>query len=368
MICWARLSRWMPSRVNTCTSMTVPLVPWSTRSDVSFTSEAFSPKIARSSFSSGVSVVSPFGRDLADQRVARVHFGADVDDARLVETSQLVLRQVRDVAGDFLGAQLGVARHDHQLLDVDRGVAVFGDHALADEDRVLEVVAVPGHERDQHVLAERQLADVGRGAVGNDVLGVDLVAALDDRALVDVRVLVRALVLDQVVDVDADLARHRLLVVDADDDAVGVDVVDDAAALGGDDGARVLGGDALDAGADERLSGRRVGTAWRCMFAPMSARFASSCSRNGTSEAATETICVGATSMYWIRSAEVSTDSPLSRAETSSSIELAFGVERRARLGDHVLAFSRSPTGSRSGSSPCRRRPGGTASRGSRTR
>ena len=61
MICWARLSRWMPSRVNTCTSITVPLVPWSTRSDVSFTSEAFSPKIARSSFSSGVSVVSPFG-------------------------------------------------------------------------------------------------------------------------------------------------------------------------------------------------------------------------------------------------------------------------------------------------------------------
>ena len=41
--------------------MTVPLVPWSTRSDVSFTSEAFSPKIARSSFSSGVSVVSPLG-------------------------------------------------------------------------------------------------------------------------------------------------------------------------------------------------------------------------------------------------------------------------------------------------------------------
>ena len=33
-----------------------------------------------------------------------------------------------------------------------------------------------------------------------------------------------------------------------------------------------------------------------------------------------ETICVGATSMYWMRSGEVSTDSPLSRADTSSSI------------------------------------------------
>ncbi|MOA06282.1 hypothetical protein D3C78_1259130 [compost metagenome] len=61
MICWARLSRWMPSRVKTCTSMTVPELPWSTRSEVSFTSEAFSPKIARSSFSSGVSWLSPFG-------------------------------------------------------------------------------------------------------------------------------------------------------------------------------------------------------------------------------------------------------------------------------------------------------------------
>ena len=61
MICCARLSRTMPSRVNTCTSITVPLVPCSTRSDVSFTSLAFSPKIARSSFSSGVSVVSPLG-------------------------------------------------------------------------------------------------------------------------------------------------------------------------------------------------------------------------------------------------------------------------------------------------------------------
>ena len=44
-----------PSRVNTCTSMTVPFMPEGTRCEVSFTSDAFSPNIARSSFSSGVS-------------------------------------------------------------------------------------------------------------------------------------------------------------------------------------------------------------------------------------------------------------------------------------------------------------------------
>ena len=67
------------------------------------------------------------------------------------------------------GAELGVARDDRQLLDVDRRVAVVGDDALGDQDRVLEVVAVPRHERDQHVLAERQLAHVGRRAVGDHV-------------------------------------------------------------------------------------------------------------------------------------------------------------------------------------------------------
>ena len=37
-------------------------------------------------------------------------------------------------------------------------------------------------------------------------------------------------------------------------------------------------------------SGRISGTAWRCMFEPIKARLASSCSRKGISEAAAETI------------------------------------------------------------------------------
>jgi hypothetical protein len=120
------------------------------------------------------------GRDLAHQHVAGLHFGADVDDAGLVQAVQLLLGQVRDVAGDFLGAQLGVAGHHHQFLDVDRGVAVVGHHAFGDQDRVFEVVAVPGHEGDQHVLADGDFAQVGRGAVGHHVALGQLVATLDD--------------------------------------------------------------------------------------------------------------------------------------------------------------------------------------------
>src|SRR5262245_39592997 len=51
-------------------------------------------------------------RDLADQNVARLHLGTDIDDAGLVEVLQRLLADIRDVAGDLLRAELGVARHD----------------------------------------------------------------------------------------------------------------------------------------------------------------------------------------------------------------------------------------------------------------
>ena len=149
--------------------MTMPCTPGGTRSDVSRTSPAFSPKIARSSFSSGESWVSPFGVILPTRMSPGLHFGADADDARLVEVLEGLLADVRDVARDLFLAELGVAGDALELLDVDRGEDVFLDQALGDEDRVFEVVAAPRHERDHHVLAERQLALLGGRTVGDDV-------------------------------------------------------------------------------------------------------------------------------------------------------------------------------------------------------
>jgi hypothetical protein len=60
----------------------------------------------------------------------------------------------------------------------------FFTSSLADDDRVLEVVAVERHEADQHVAAQRQLALEGRRAVGDDLPFFDLLAHLDDRLLV----------------------------------------------------------------------------------------------------------------------------------------------------------------------------------------
>ena len=56
------------SREKVMTSITTPPSPWGTFSEVSRTSRAFSLKIARISFSSAVSSVSPFGVTLPTSR------------------------------------------------------------------------------------------------------------------------------------------------------------------------------------------------------------------------------------------------------------------------------------------------------------
>ena len=89
----------------------------------SFTSRAFSPKIARSRRSRGQLGLA-LRRDLADQDVAGLDLGALVDDPVLVEVAQALLAHVRDVARDLLRAELGVAGLDLVLLDVDAGEQV----------------------------------------------------------------------------------------------------------------------------------------------------------------------------------------------------------------------------------------------------
>ena len=73
---------------------------------------------------------------------------------------------------------------------MNRGVAIIRYNALRNQDRVLVVVAVPRHKRDQHVLTECEFADIGRCAIGNHVATRDDIANFDQRTLVDIGVLV----------------------------------------------------------------------------------------------------------------------------------------------------------------------------------
>ncbi len=94
-----------------------------------------------------------------------MNLGTDADDARLVEVAQGVLADIGDIPSDVFLAQLGVTGHALELFDMNRSEVVVLNNALRDEDRVLEVVAAPGHERDRDVLAKGHLAAIRRRTV-----------------------------------------------------------------------------------------------------------------------------------------------------------------------------------------------------------
>ena len=146
---------------------------------------------------------------------------------------------------------------------MERRERILAHKALVDEDRVLEVVAAPAHERDEQVLTERELALVCRGAVCEAVAGLDLLALLDDGLLVEARAGVAAAKLLEVVAphallgvvLELGLAGRKRAVL-GDHDEIGRDVGDRAALESRHDDAAVLGGDALETGADIRTLGR----------------------------------------------------------------------------------------------------------------
>jgi len=83
------------------------------------------------------------------------------------------------------------------LLDVDRRELVLAHQLLADQDGVLVVAALPGHEGRQYILAQREFAHLGGGRVTDHVPLLHDVPLDDHRVLVNAGGLVRALELAQ---------------------------------------------------------------------------------------------------------------------------------------------------------------------------
>ncbi|KKW43352.1 MAG: hypothetical protein UY94_C0043G0001, partial [Parcubacteria group bacterium GW2011_GWA2_56_21] len=126
-----------------------------------------------------------FRRDLSYQDIAGTDFGADADDAVLVEVLQLGFADVRDVVRRDFRTELRVAHRRDEFLDVDRGEFAVFDQALGNDDGVFVVGARPAHERDKRVLTDSHLPAVGRGGVGEHVAFLHFVAQRDGGALVE---------------------------------------------------------------------------------------------------------------------------------------------------------------------------------------
>ncbi len=132
---------------------------------------------------------------------------------------------------------------------MDRGEVVALHQVLADDDRILEVVAHPRHEGDEHVPPERELAILGRGAVRDHLAGLNPLALFDDGHLVEAGILVGPLVLFKAVEVRLEPAVGRVVFgrVGADDDGVRGSLLDGAGRARRNDYAGIPGHARFDA-------------------------------------------------------------------------------------------------------------------------
>ena len=188
------------------------------------------------------------GRDLADQDISRTHLGAHGDDASLVKILESVLAHAGDVAGDLFGPELGVAGVALVFLHMDGGVHIVHHEALVEQYGVLIVVAFPGGEAHEHVLAQADLALRRGGAVRDDVAFLHALAHLHDGPLVEAGALVGAGEFDKLVIL-------ALAAIVADGDIIRAHALDHAVALGKDHDAGVHGAAVLDAGGNDGLLG-----------------------------------------------------------------------------------------------------------------
>ncbi len=193
------------------------------------------------------------GCHLANKNVAGANFGADVNNARLIQLGQRAFANVGNITGDFLWPQLGVASDTSQFLYVDAGKSILFDHALRYQNGIFEVVSIPRHERDAHILAQSQFTHVDGRTISKYVAGADHITWLDQGSLVDTGVLIGAGKFCQGVDIHTRIARFYFRVSDPDHDTTGINTVYHATTFGDDADSGIQSDIALHTGANKRL-------------------------------------------------------------------------------------------------------------------
>ena len=141
-------------------------------------------------------------RHFTNKDIARVHLSAYTNHTEFIEILQCILADVRNIAGDLLRPKLRIARFRFILLNMNRSEHIVAHNLFIDQDGVLVVVAFPGHKANQHIFAEADLTVGGGGTVRDHLVRLHMLAAGNNRPLVDAGALVRTHEFNHVIGVD----------------------------------------------------------------------------------------------------------------------------------------------------------------------
>ena len=96
--------------------------------------------------------------NLADQDITGTYFCTDTDDTSLIQILQCIVADARNITGDLFRSQLRVTCFCLIFFHMNRRVNVIHNQLLAQKNRILVVIAFPGHKSDQRVLSKCDLA------------------------------------------------------------------------------------------------------------------------------------------------------------------------------------------------------------------
>ena len=86
-------------------------------------------------------------RNLSDQDISRLNLRADANNTVWPEVTERFFAHIRNVTSDFFRPKLRVASTDLEFVNVNGSVNILLHHLLRNQNSVLEVVAIPWHER-----------------------------------------------------------------------------------------------------------------------------------------------------------------------------------------------------------------------------
>ena len=176
--------------------------------------------------------------------------------------TQCIFADIRDIAGNFFSAELGVTGYSFELFNMDRGINIVFHQFLGDHDRILEVVTAPRHQGHQHVTTQSQFTQISRRAIGDNVaLGYDF-TGFDQRTLVKAGVLVGAAIFEQTIDIDARFTFNLLIIADLDHDTFAVNTLNNTTTTGNLGYTRVTRQRRFHAGTDQRFLALQQ---WYCL-------------------------------------------------------------------------------------------------------
>ena len=129
---------------------------------------------------------------LADEDIARAYFRTNADNSAFVKVFQCFFRYVRNIAGNFFFTKFGVAGIAVVFFNMNGSKYVGLYQIFTQKNSIFVVVAFPRHVGNYYVVAKCKLAMVGCRAVCQYLAFNNLVALVNNRALVNAGTLVGA--------------------------------------------------------------------------------------------------------------------------------------------------------------------------------